>query len=118
MFPHQKEGFEFIWKNLEGTTDLAKLKGVEPRSEGGCIISHAPGTGKTRLTLVFLHTYLQVFPKCLPVIVAPANILLTWEDELKKLKKWNVRIPFYNMNSTELSGKEHAINDFDLPSNQ
>ncbi|TKY66266.1 SNF2 domain-containing protein CLASSY 4 [Spatholobus suberectus] len=115
LYPHQQEGFEFIWTNLAGTTDLAKLKRVDPCSEGGCIISHAPGTGKTRLTMVFLQTYLQLFPKCLPVIIAPANILLTWEDELRK---WNIGIPFHNMNNAELSGKEQAINEFDWSGNQ
>nr|KYP49977.1 DNA repair protein rhp54 [Cajanus cajan] len=115
LYPHQQEGFEFIWKNLDGSIDLAKIKRVGPPCEGGCIISHAPGTGKTRLTMVFLQTYLQVFPKCLPVIIAPANILLTWEDELRK---WNIGIPFHNLNNADLSGKEYAINKIDWSGNQ
>ncbi|KAK7373483.1 hypothetical protein VNO80_06893 [Phaseolus coccineus] len=115
LYPHQQEGFEFIWTNLGGTIDLAKLKSVDPCNEGGCIISHAPGTGKTRLTMVFLQTYLQLFPKCLPVIIAPSNILLTWEDELRK---WNLGIPFHNLNSAELSGKEQVINEVDWSGNQ
>ncbi|XP_027335244.1 SNF2 domain-containing protein CLASSY 4-like [Abrus precatorius] len=105
LYPHQQEGFEFIWTRLAGTIDLCTLKNVDPCSEGGCIISHAPGTGKTRLTMVFLQTYLQVFPKCLPVIIAPANLLLTWEDELRK---WDIGIPFHNFNNPELSGKENV----------
>lgn len=104
LYPHQQEGFEFIWKNLAGSIDLRKLMNAGPRSEGGCIISHAPGTGKTRLTIVFLMAYLQVFPKCRPVIVAPASLLLTWEDEFKK---WGKGITFHNLNNPELSGKEH-----------
>ena len=100
---------------MAGTTDLAKLKRVDPCSEGGCIVSHAPGTGKTRLTMVFLQTYLQSFPKCLPIIIAPANILLTWEDELRK---WNIGIPFHNLNNSELSGKEKLINEVDWSGNQ
>ncbi|KAL2336928.1 hypothetical protein Fmac_011374 [Flemingia macrophylla] len=115
LYPHQQEGLEFIWKNLAGSIDLPKIKRVDPRSEGGCIISHAPGTGKTRLAMVFLQTYLQVFPKCLPVIIAPANILLTWEDELRK---WNIGIPFHNLNNADLSGKEHAISEIDWSCNR
>ncbi|XP_014523080.1 SNF2 domain-containing protein CLASSY 4-like [Vigna radiata var. radiata] len=115
LFPHQQEGFEFIWENLAGTIELSKLKMVDPESEGGCIVSHAPGTGKTRLTMVFLQTYLQVFPNCLPIIIAPANILLTWEDELRK---WNIGIPFHNLNNAELTGKEHAIREVDWLFNQ
>ncbi|KAG5017731.1 hypothetical protein JHK85_023867 [Glycine max] len=115
LFPHQQEGFEFIWTSLAGTIDLAELKRVDMHTEGGCIISHAPGTGKTKLTMVFLQTYLQLFPKCLPIIIAPANILLTWEDELRK---WNLGIPFHNLNNAELSGNEQDINEVDLSGNQ
>jgi DNA repair and recombination RAD54-like protein len=109
LYPHQQEGFEFIWKNLAGNIHLHKLKNANPRREGGCIISHAPGTGKTRLTIMFLMAYMKVFPKCFPVIVAPAGLLLTWEDEFKK---WDIGVPFHNLNSSELSGKEHddAVN--------
>ncbi|WJX81519.1 hypothetical protein P8452_64387 [Trifolium repens] len=113
LYPHQQEGFEFIWKNLAGSIELQKLKNADPRSEGGCIISHAPGTGKTRLTIVFLKAYVQVFPKCMPIIVAPSSILLTWEEEFKK---WDIGVPFHNLSNRELSGKEHAdaVNTFDM----
>ncbi|WJX76002.1 hypothetical protein P8452_59473 [Trifolium repens] len=113
LYPHQQEGFEFIWKSLAGSIELQKLKNADPRSEGGCIISHAPGTGKTRLTIVFLKAYLQVFPKCMPIIVAPSSILLTWEEEFKK---WDIGVPFHNLSNRELSGKEHAdaVNTFDM----
>jgi len=43
LYPHQQEGFEFIWKNLAGNIEIQKLKNADPRREGGCIISHAPG---------------------------------------------------------------------------
>ncbi|WVZ05317.1 hypothetical protein V8G54_018663 [Vigna mungo] len=117
LYPHQQEGFEFIWRNLQGTIDLAelKLKKDYPCNEGGCIISHAPGTGKTKLTMVFLQSYLQLFPKCLPIIIAPSSILLTWEDELRK---WKLGIPFHNLNSAELSGKEQFIDEVDWSGNQ
>ncbi|KAL5057776.1 hypothetical protein RYX36_029380 [Vicia faba] len=78
---------------------------ADPQCEGGCIISHASGTGKTRLTIVFLGAYLKVFPKCLPIIVAPASLLLTWEEEFKK---WDIGVPFHNLSNLELSGKEHV----------
>ncbi|KAG2324125.1 hypothetical protein Bca52824_006853 [Brassica carinata] len=47
MYPHQQEGFEFIWRNLAGTIMLKELKDFENSQEtGGCIVSHAPETGK------------------------------------------------------------------------
>ncbi|CAF1705643.1 unnamed protein product [Brassica oleracea var. botrytis] len=105
LYPHQQEGFEFMWKNLAGTTKLHELKSSSVVKEsGGCIISHSPGTGKTRLTIVFLQSYLQQFPDSHPVVIAPASLLLTWEEEFKK---WNSNIPFYNMSNQELSGLEN-----------
>ncbi|KAJ0248954.1 SNF2 domain-containing protein CLASSY 4 [Hirschfeldia incana] len=104
LYPHQQEGFEFMWKNLAGTTKLDELKSSVVKESGGCIISHAPGTGKTRLTIVFLQSYLEQFPESHPVVIAPASLMLTWEEEFKK---WNSNIPFYNMGNQELSGQEN-----------
>lgn len=107
MYQHQQDGFEFLWKNLEGTLNLAELKSLNSSNiGGGCIISHAPGTGKTRLTIVFIVTYLKLFPDARPVIIAPASMLLTWEEEFMK---WKVQFPFHNLNSLDLSGKEHIL---------
>ncbi|XP_059654283.1 SNF2 domain-containing protein CLASSY 4-like [Cornus florida] len=104
MYLHQQEGFEFLWKNLAGTTNLAELKHSNLNEAGGCIISHAPGTGKTRLTIIFIKTYLKLFPNFKPVIIAPASMLLTWEEEFRK---WKVEFPFHNLNNPEFSGKEN-----------
>ncbi|KAM6557385.1 hypothetical protein CsatB_004404 [Cannabis sativa] len=108
MYPHQQEGFEFIWTKIAGGIRADDLKGrnMESSSEEGCIISHAPGTGKTRLTIVFLQSYLKLYPMCFPVIIAPCSMLLTWEEEFRK---WKVDIPFHNYNSTDLSGKEDEV---------
>ncbi|KAH0765424.1 hypothetical protein KY285_001295 [Solanum tuberosum] len=103
MYPHQREGFEFMWKNIAGDIILENLREPLSGSRGGCIISHPPGTGKTRLTIVFLQAFLKQFPKCRPVIIAPSNLLLNWEAEFKK---WEVDIPFHNLNSKDFSFEE------------
>ncbi|GMH09274.1 hypothetical protein Nepgr_011115 [Nepenthes gracilis] len=105
MYPHQQEGFEFLWKNIAGATKLDELSRPTKLGCGGCILSHAPGTGKSRLTIVFLQTYMKLYKKCRPVIIAPCNMLLTWEEEFLK---WNVGLPFHNLNNPELSGKEEG----------
>lgn len=106
MYRHQQEGFEFIWKNVAGTIYLDELKTSQHSYGGsGCIISHAPGTGKTRLTIVFLQTFMELYPTCRPVIVAPRGMLLLWEEEFRK---WNVNIPFHILNNSMLSGKENT----------
>ncbi|XP_021670414.2 SNF2 domain-containing protein CLASSY 4 isoform X2 [Hevea brasiliensis] len=107
LHEHQREGFEFLWKNIAGGIYLDKLK--EPTSfdsgSGGCIISHAPGTGKTRLAIVFLQTHMKLYPTCRPVIIAPSSMLLSWEAEFKK---WKVDIPFHNLNTPKVSGEENV----------
>ncbi|XP_010513389.1 PREDICTED: SNF2 domain-containing protein CLASSY 4-like [Camelina sativa] len=105
LYPHQQEGFEFIWKNLAGTTKLDEFNSVGVKGSGGCIISHKAGTGKTRLTIVFLQSYLERFPDSHPVVIAPATLMRTWEEECRK---WNADIPFFNMNSRQFSGYEDA----------
>lgn len=105
MYSHQREGFEFIWRNVAGSICLEELKGASCINGGsGCIISHAPGTGKTRLAIVFLQTYMKLYPTCRPVIIAPRSMLLTWEEEFKK---WKFDVPFHNLNKLEYSGKEN-----------
>ncbi|XP_051124346.1 SNF2 domain-containing protein CLASSY 3-like [Andrographis paniculata] len=108
LYEHQQEGFEFLWRNLAGSTELAELRNSNLPGVGGCIISHAPGTGKTRLTIVFLQTYLKVFPNCLPMIIVPANILATWEGEFRR---WNPGFNFHNLNNSALIGDEIAAAD-------
>ncbi|KAH0733103.1 hypothetical protein KY285_003902 [Solanum tuberosum] len=103
MYPHQRGGFEFMWKNVAGDINLERLRQPLSDSKGGCIISHPPGTGKTRLTIVFLQSYLKLFPKSRPVIIAPSSLLLNWEAEFQK---WEVDIPFHNLNSKDFSLQE------------
>nr|GEW95164.1 SNF2 domain-containing protein CLASSY 3-like [Tanacetum cinerariifolium] len=109
LYPHQQEGFKFLWENLAGTIELQELQKLEPcggGGGGGCIISHAPGTGKTLLTIVFIESFLKQFPKCCPLIIVPSNMLDTWEAEFKK---WQVGFSFINLNTTDSSSKEMNI---------
>ncbi|KAM0903815.1 hypothetical protein ACQ4PT_018433 [Festuca glaucescens] len=98
MFPHQREGFEFMWTKLAGGTDIEQVK--KPRTDlSGCVVSHAPGTGKTRLAITFVQSYLELFPRCCPVILAPKGMLATWEQEFKK---WNSKVQFHVLNSPRI----------------
>ncbi|VFQ82665.1 unnamed protein product [Cuscuta campestris] len=100
--------------NIAGDIHVENMKKLAPDGGKGCIISHAPGTGKTRLTITFLFSFMKLFPTCRPLIIAPLSMLLTWEVEFKK---WEVDIPFQNMNNHALSGREfaHAADGFALP---
>ncbi|KAG5592701.1 hypothetical protein H5410_043215 [Solanum commersonii] len=106
MYPHQRGGFEFMWEHIAGAITLERLRETLSKSRGGCIISHPPGTGKTRLTIVFLQSFLKMFPKSRPVIIAPSSLLLKWEAEFQK---WEVDIPFYNLNSKDSLPKKKKL---------
>ncbi|KAF8028623.1 hypothetical protein BT93_E1303 [Corymbia citriodora subsp. variegata] len=66
MYLNLPEGFDFMWKKLTGSSDLKELSNPEPMDIGGCIIPHAPGTGKACLSILFMHTSwtLPQFPPC------------------------------------------------------
>ncbi|XP_031487661.1 SNF2 domain-containing protein CLASSY 4-like [Nymphaea colorata] len=104
MFQHQKEGFEFIWKNLAGGIVLDQLTSNSD-AVGGCLISHAPGSGKTFLTIAFLQSFLQRFDDCRSMIVAPVNLLHIWEGEFIK---WGIGVPLHMLNSRGFSGRESS----------
>ncbi|KAB1227290.1 SNF2 domain-containing protein CLASSY 3 [Morella rubra] len=62
LCPHQRYGFEFLWKNIAGGIYLDRLKNQTSFSGGSvCIVSRAPG----------------------PIVVAPCSMLLTWEEEFR-----------------------------------
>ncbi|XP_062224434.1 SNF2 domain-containing protein CLASSY 4-like [Phragmites australis] len=107
MFPHQQDAFKFMWEKLAGSTQIEQLKGtMNIDTGGGCVISHAPGTGKTRLAITFVQSYLEQFPQSRPVIIAPRAMLATWEQEFRK---WKVKVPFHVLNSTEINWSEDKI---------
>ncbi|BFI24385.1 DNA repair and recombination protein RAD54 and RAD54-like protein [Marchantia polymorpha subsp. ruderalis] len=100
MHPHQKDGFAFLWRNLaigEGNNRTMR----EDRNTG-CILSHAPGTGKTFLVIAFLQSYINNFPTCRPLIVAPKIMLRQWE---KEFERWKSDISVYILNTARESGK-------------
>ncbi|ERN06055.1 hypothetical protein AMTR_s00142p00074850 [Amborella trichopoda] len=105
MHAHQIEGFEFLWYNLTGGITLEELKPEGSEGIGGCVISHAPGTGKTLLTIAFLQSFMQVYPHCKPMLVAPLSMMCSWREELKK---WKVDISLYILNIESFFGEEDA----------
>ncbi|CAM6099720.1 unnamed protein product [Calypogeia fissa] len=104
LHPHQKEGIAFLTMNLLGNEQM-KLP------PGGCILAHAPGTGKSCLTVSFVQSFLTAYPNGRPLIVAPKIMLKTWQNEFKE---WNVEeIPVYNLNETLKQGKKKSRRERD-----
>ncbi|KAJ1277782.1 hypothetical protein BS78_04G029400 [Paspalum vaginatum] len=87
MRPHQLEGFNFLVKNLIGD------------KPGGCILAHAPGSGKTFMLISFIQSFLAKYPSARTLIVLPKGILDTWK---KEIQRWQVQdIPLYDFYSVK-----------------
>ncbi|MCO5596958.1 hypothetical protein L7F22_051029 [Adiantum nelumboides] len=83
---NQVDGFNFLWNNIGALSSQTDTKG------GGCIVAHAPGTGKSLLIISFLKSFLHLHAWCRPLIVAPKNMLLSWK---KEFEKWKAGIKVY-----------------------
>ncbi|KAI3941281.1 hypothetical protein MKW92_035362, partial [Papaver armeniacum] len=89
MKPHQLEGFNFLLRNLVSD------------SPGGCILAHAPGSGKTFMIISFMQSFLAKYPDARPLIVLPKGILGTWK---KEFERWQVeQIPLYDLYTSSKS---------------
>ncbi|CAA6669772.1 unnamed protein product [Spirodela intermedia] len=103
LYAHQQEAFEFLWRNMAG--DLS-LESVKKNDSATATVSGDGGGSGTRLAIVFLHSFLRVFPESRPVVIAPRGMLLTWSMEFQK---WKVNIPVHLLNEAPLSGRREAL---------
>ncbi|CAL1385637.1 unnamed protein product [Linum trigynum] len=95
MKPHQEEGFKFLCSNLVSD------------DPGGCILAHAPGSGKTFLIISFIQSFLARYPKARPLVVLPKSILHTWR---KEFEKWNVEdFPIYDFYTSKAEGRAQQL---------
>ncbi|XP_031485418.1 protein CHROMATIN REMODELING 35-like [Nymphaea colorata] len=95
MRAHQLEGFSFLQKNL--LID----------KPGGCILAHAPGSGKTMLVISFIQSFLTKYPNARPLIVLPKGIIETWR---KEFQKWRIEdIPLCSLYKAESRSRQLHI---------
>ncbi|KAL6639967.1 hypothetical protein ACP70R_022277 [Stipagrostis hirtigluma subsp. patula] len=95
MRPHQLEGFNFLVKNLVAD------------KPGGCILAHAPGSGKTFMLISFIQSFLARYPSARPLVVLPKGILGTWKREIQR---WQVQdIPVYDFYSVKADKRTEQL---------
>ncbi|KAH6786004.1 hypothetical protein C2S51_038459 [Perilla frutescens var. frutescens] len=95
MKPHQTEGFNFLLSNL--VTD----------NPGGCILAHAPGSGKTFMIISFLQSFMAKYPAARPLVVLPRGILSIWK---KEFIRWQVEdIPLYDFYSVKADSRSQQL---------
>ncbi|XP_017433544.1 protein CHROMATIN REMODELING 35 isoform X1 [Vigna angularis] len=95
MKPHQVEGFNFLVRNLAGD------------HPGGCILAHAPGSGKTFMIISFMQSFLGKYPNARPLVVLPKGILSTWK---KEFQIWQVEnIPLYDFYTVKADSRSQQL---------
>ncbi|CAH2051625.1 unnamed protein product, partial [Thlaspi arvense] len=95
MKPHQVEGFQFLCSNL--VVD----------DPGGCIMAHAPGSGKTFMIISFMQSFLAKYPQAKPLVVLPKGILSTWKREFVR---WQVEdIPLLDFYSVKADNRTQQL---------
>ncbi|XP_057496871.1 protein CHROMATIN REMODELING 35-like isoform X2 [Actinidia eriantha] len=95
MKPHQVEGFNFLLSNLV------------TENPGGCIMAHAPGSGKTFMIISFMQSFLAKYPHAKPLVVLPRGILATWK---KEFQRWQVEdMPLYDFYSVKADNRSQQL---------
>ncbi|KAK8656226.1 hypothetical protein V6N13_098182 [Hibiscus sabdariffa] len=92
MKPHQLEGFNFLLSNLV------------TENPGGCILAHAPGSGKTFMIISFMQSFLAKYPHAKPLVVLPKGILATWKKEFQTWQVEDIQLlDFYSVKAENRS---------------
>ncbi|PIA55888.1 hypothetical protein AQUCO_00700304v1 [Aquilegia coerulea] len=95
MKAHQLEGFNFLVRNLISD------------DPGGCILAHAPGSGKTFMIISFIQSFLAKHPDARPLVVLPKPIVSTWRNEFMK---WQVEdMPLYDFYSSNADTRKEQL---------
>ncbi|XP_050226316.1 protein CHROMATIN REMODELING 35-like [Mercurialis annua] len=95
MKAHQVEGFNFLCSNLVAD------------KPGGCILAHAPGSGKTFMIISFIQSFLAKYPNARPLVVLPKGILATWK---KEFQIWQVEnIPLLDFYSSKAENRSQQL---------
>ncbi|GAB4837875.1 hypothetical protein Ancab_027401 [Ancistrocladus abbreviatus] len=96
MKPHQIDGFNFLRSNL-----------LDKDNPGGCILAHAPGSGKTFMIISFMQSFLAKCPEGRPLVVLPKAILSTWK---KEFQRWQVEdIPLLDFYSVKADSRHQQL---------
>lgn len=96
MKPHQIEGFNFLKCNL-----------LDAENPGGCILAHAPGSGKTFMIISFMQSFLAKYPNGRPLVVLPKGILSTWK---KEFQRWQIEdFPLLDFYSVKADSRKQQL---------
>ena len=100
--PHQWEGLEFVWDAIisrPARRDAEEDDAEEEDGGGvhGCILGHSMGLGKTLQSIALMHTLRAYDLAKRFVLVAPANVLFNWVQEIRHWLPDGERLVVYNI---------------------
>ncbi|KAM0854803.1 hypothetical protein ACQ4PT_050189 [Festuca glaucescens] len=99
MRPHQLAGFHFLVKNLVSD------------KPGGCILAHAPGSGKTFMLISFIQSFLAKYPSARPLVILPKGILGTWKREFEQWQVEDIQLyDFYSVKADKRTDQLEILN--------
>ncbi|KAE8724674.1 isoflavone reductase-like protein [Hibiscus syriacus] len=86
-----------------GPTETVGIK-LSEENPGGCILAHAPGSGKTFMIISFMQSFLAKYPQAKPLVVLPKGILATWKKELLTWQVEDIQLlDFYSVKAENRS---------------
>ena len=108
--PHQVNGVKFLWDAC-----YESIEHMKSGMEGGAILAHCMGLGKTLQTITLTHTLLD--NKKVNVnrvmVICPVNTVKNWHDEYEKWLIWEHKIDVYEMSAEKDNwGRADRINQW------
>jgi len=92
--PHQVKGVKFMWDACFESIDQ-----IKSGAQGGAILAHCMGLGKTLQTITLTHTLLD--NKSVDItrvmVICPVNTVKNWQDEYSKWLTGSLELDVYEM---------------------
>ncbi|KAK9106736.1 hypothetical protein Syun_022747 [Stephania yunnanensis] len=105
---------EYQWVKLHVTVHkrhYLSIYSMYEMKECGCVMAHAPGSGKTFMIISFIQSFLAKYLNGRPLIILPKGIVSTWKDEFQR---WQVQeIPCYDFYSLKASNRSRELDVFE-----
>jgi len=92
--PHQVKGVKFMWDAC-----FESIEQIKSGSQGGAILAHCMGLGKTLQTITLTHTLLDNKSVSIKrvMVICPVNTVKNWQDEYSKWLTGSLELDVYEM---------------------
>ena len=108
--PHQVKGVKFMWDAC-----FESIEQIKSGSQGGAILAHCMGLGKTLQTITLTHTLLDNKNVGIHrvMVICPVNTVKNWQDEYSKWLTGNLELDVYEMSQEKDNwGRAEKLNQW------